>query len=711
MSDLTLAALVAAGVRYNRSDFADPHLDGPTALTITADGRVFGHLASWNMPHIGMGRRTTPPRNSTNYKYFHQGIVSTPDGDLPVGKITLGTGHAPIGTGITADAAAAHYDNTGAVVAAVRAGEDDHGIWLAGRVLPGTAPERVDELRLAGVSGDWRGIDGRMELVAALAVNVPGFPLPRTEELVAAGAPVALVAAGMIAPPAPPTADEVEAMVAAAVDARLREDRAVERRRAAAVAKVEGITASVVTDRRARVAGEVERVQAARACDDLGALTAAADSGVTGHLPRDLRRYWTKGAGLNRWSTSPHPYTALTRALRSELPPKAQHMVNGLAANLFKDVFGIYPGQRKELTAAGEGASGPVSFDRVRISRGGEYTDVPLGAVTAAGGGKRVRTQEGANRFGVSIGDLVPEAQQLAGDFAEAAGNDVANFIDPKRNAPKPEAGVSSNAKPTNPPAPTAKPEESGETFTLSNPSDPKTPPEKPSKPAAKPEKPQATGNVSEKPMSSPPKLDASDEPDTSTPSDQIPADAPEPRIDTGAGMDHPMLEDESPLTGAKGGELVSFGDGIAEYDDGTWTDGTRWGTGPVPGADVDDATFTADDGLDPYVDDFGEDVTVPTPGETVTGADVPPRLEGDGPLEEDQAPLTGAHGGQLVEFTAGVAFYDDGTDTDGTVWRYSEPYEDPEEIAASAVKRARVMRALGYVVPNRRIGGGRPKA
>ena len=190
MSDLTLAALVAAGVRYDRSDFADPHLDGPTALTITADGRVFGHLASWNMPHIGMGRRTTPPRNSTNYKYFHQGIVSTPDGDLPVGKITLGTGHAPIGTGITADAAAAHYDNTGAVVAAVRAGEDDHGIWLAGRVLPGTAPERVDELRLAGVSGDWRGIDGRMELVAALAVNVPGFPLPRTEELVAAGAPV-----------------------------------------------------------------------------------------------------------------------------------------------------------------------------------------------------------------------------------------------------------------------------------------------------------------------------------------------------------------------------------------------------------------------------------------------------------------------------------------------------------------------------------------
>ena len=49
------------------------------------------------------------------------------------------------------------------------------------------------------------------------------------------------------------------------------------------------------------------------------------------------------------------------------------------------------------------------------------------------------------------------------------------------------------------------------------------------------------------------------------------------------------------------------------------------------------------------------------------------------------------------------MAFYDDGTDTDGTTWRVSEPYEDPDAIAASAVRHARMMRRLGYVVPNPR--------
>lgn len=46
MSD-TLAALASAGIVCDTSDFADPHIDGPTALTVTADGRVYGHLTAW----------------------------------------------------------------------------------------------------------------------------------------------------------------------------------------------------------------------------------------------------------------------------------------------------------------------------------------------------------------------------------------------------------------------------------------------------------------------------------------------------------------------------------------------------------------------------------------------------------------------------------------------------------------------------------------
>ena len=63
-------------------------------------------------------------------------------------------------------------------------------------------------------------------------------------------------------------------------------------------------------------------------------------------------------------------------------------------------------------------------------------------------------------------------------------------------------------------------------------------------------------------------------EPDTAPPT--IESDVP-PRRDVGAGTDHPMEEDEAPMTGAHGGDLVSYGDGVAVYSDGTKTDGQQW--------------------------------------------------------------------------------------------------------------------------------------
>lgn len=63
-------------------------------------------------------------------------------------------------------------------------------------------PARLRILRGASLSGDWRNIGGALELVGMLAVNVPGFPVPRADmELTAAGdVPLALVAAGTGAP-------------------------------------------------------------------------------------------------------------------------------------------------------------------------------------------------------------------------------------------------------------------------------------------------------------------------------------------------------------------------------------------------------------------------------------------------------------------------------------------------------------------------------
>jgi hypothetical protein len=64
----------------------------------------------------------------------------------------------------------------------VTAGEDDFGIWVAGALRPGLRAEDVRALMASDVSGDWRRIGGSLELVAVLAVNVPGFPKIRVKE-------------------------------------------------------------------------------------------------------------------------------------------------------------------------------------------------------------------------------------------------------------------------------------------------------------------------------------------------------------------------------------------------------------------------------------------------------------------------------------------------------------------------------------------------
>ena len=173
--------------------FANPKLDKATPLTVTDDGRVFGHIAAWHVDHIGMAYGTKPPRSRSNYAYFHTGVVRTENGtDAPVGQLTLAGGHASLHA--SAEEAVKHYDDTASAVADVHAGEDRHGIWVAGSLRPGTTPEQIRALRASAPSGDWRPIRGSLELVAVCQVNVPGFPVARAR--VASGAVMALVAAG-----------------------------------------------------------------------------------------------------------------------------------------------------------------------------------------------------------------------------------------------------------------------------------------------------------------------------------------------------------------------------------------------------------------------------------------------------------------------------------------------------------------------------------
>ena len=192
---MVAAALTAAGIPLHPPVewFDDPQLKGPTPLTIQDDGRVFGHIATWDVEHIGLPFSTRPPKSRSNYAYFHTGVLRTQEGvDVPVGQITLAGGHADL----NADAAMAvkHYDDTASAMCDVHAGEDRWGIYVAGALRPNVSGDQVRAFRAAAPSGDWRPINGRLEMVAVCQVNVPGFPTVRAR--VASGHVMSLVAAG-----------------------------------------------------------------------------------------------------------------------------------------------------------------------------------------------------------------------------------------------------------------------------------------------------------------------------------------------------------------------------------------------------------------------------------------------------------------------------------------------------------------------------------
>lgn len=221
--------------------FANPGLQEPTPLTITEDGQVFGHVATWGTCHVGFEDScVTAPSSASEYAYFCSGVVATDGGDVRAGQITFDTGHA--GLELNSRRTMAHYDNTGHCAADVMAGEDEVGIWVAGALRPGISDEQMRTLRGAKMSGDWRSIGGNLEMVAVLAVNVPGFPIPRPALAASGGRSEALVAAGVV-----PETKGVENFT-------------VEEVVSATLAKIEA-------DRAARE--EIQRISAALAAEDI----------------------------------------------------------------------------------------------------------------------------------------------------------------------------------------------------------------------------------------------------------------------------------------------------------------------------------------------------------------------------------------------------------------------------------------------------------
>lgn len=176
--------------------FTNPGLKEPTALTVTDDGRVFGHAFTWGSCHIGVRDHClVPPRSKSGYKYFAVGQVLTfGNTRVNTGVLTLDTDHA--GIALSAEQSKRHYDHTGVQVADIAVGEDAIGGWFSGALRSNLTPEQVRCVRASAVSGDWRTINGYLELVGLLVVNTPGFPVPRAN--VQGDKALALVASGVV---------------------------------------------------------------------------------------------------------------------------------------------------------------------------------------------------------------------------------------------------------------------------------------------------------------------------------------------------------------------------------------------------------------------------------------------------------------------------------------------------------------------------------
>lgn len=65
-----------------------------------------------------------------------------------------------------------------------------------------------------------------------------------------------------------------------------------------------------------------------------------------------LKEYWTRGEGLAKWATSPHPWTTLRDFLAKYMTPDR---ADRTASQWFFDTFGMWPGERKGSNPVGRG--------------------------------------------------------------------------------------------------------------------------------------------------------------------------------------------------------------------------------------------------------------------------------------------------------------------------------------------------------------------
>ena len=174
-------SLVAAFFQPDPELFSDPMLPAVTKPRIEA-GRYSGHAAQWGTCHLRFGGCVTPPESPSGYAHARWKEIDGVRG-IPIYKHPQDL-HAP--GHYTIEEARAWYDEHCSLEGLGEVGDDTFGIWISGSATP-----EVDDMFL---SGDWREVDGKLELTALLACRQPCFPLA----LVASDTQISLVGAGVV---------------------------------------------------------------------------------------------------------------------------------------------------------------------------------------------------------------------------------------------------------------------------------------------------------------------------------------------------------------------------------------------------------------------------------------------------------------------------------------------------------------------------------
>ena len=179
-----------------KQEWFQPDMDLPLSSSpiITPEGRFTAWSHDWKTAHIGTTQAGTnrgwiPKPSKTGNRAYNFGTVHTAEGtELLAGVIPLEGGHASASASV--EQAQKHYAHPERVRVWGTANETEKGCQINGTIIPGTTHAEVAQMRMLGLSGDWRYFPNINDLdyIGPCFVARRGLPIGTDEELMAVAA-------------------------------------------------------------------------------------------------------------------------------------------------------------------------------------------------------------------------------------------------------------------------------------------------------------------------------------------------------------------------------------------------------------------------------------------------------------------------------------------------------------------------------------------